>query len=57
MIPFSRVIDLAADWRGIVVIVLDSVDNTSGVSVLIVGIVAGEGCRADGSSFAQRATP
>ncbi len=44
MSPISRIIDPAAGWRDIVVIVLDPVDNTMGASVLMVGPVAGGGC-------------
>ena len=44
MSPNTRVIDLAWDGRSGLVIVLDPVDNTSGVSVLMVEPVAGGGC-------------
>ena len=44
MSPVTRVIDPAWDGRNRLVIVLDPVDNTSGVSVLMVGPVAGGGC-------------
>ncbi len=47
MSPITRVIDPVGDGRYMAVIVLDPVDNTSGVSVLIVGSVAGGGCPPD----------
>ena len=44
MSPITSVIDLASYWRDRLVIVLATLDNTSGVSVLMVRPVAGGGC-------------
>ena len=44
MSPITSVIDLAGGGQGRAVIVLDWVNNTSGVSVLMVRPVAGGGC-------------
>jgi hypothetical protein len=43
MSPITRVIDPGADRRSRLVIVLGAHDNKPGVSVLMVGSVAGEG--------------